>query len=301
MQNGSLLCAKHEVFTALRPYLYVVAYHILANSADAEDMVQECFLRWEKTDESKVRTPKAFLTTTVTRLCLKHLQSARVLREEPFGFAVPEALEPAQAHDADAHARLAESLSEALLVMLKALSPLERAVFLLREVFNSEYAEIAEMVDKSEDNCRQILRRAREAVATRRPRYEIMPIHAERILNRFMQAAAEGDSAGLMAVLSDDATLVCDGSDLGLGPVSVQGVRPVADLVLQQASRWLGNGALVQMLCFKACPGLLAYRNGLPVCSIFLSTRDGAIRSMRVITCPVRLRSLLVVREMTDV
>jgi RNA polymerase sigma-70 factor (ECF subfamily) len=296
MQTDSLPSDKNEVFMALRPYLYVVAYHVLGNSADAEDMVQECFLRWDKTDESRVRVPKAFLTTTVTRLCLKHLQSARVQREEPFGLAGPGALEPAQADEADAHARLADLLSEALLVVLKALSPLERAVFLLREVFDCEYGEIAGMVDKSEENCRQILRRAREAVATRRPRYEVMPIHAEEILNRFMQAAAEGNSAGLMEVLSEDATLVCDGSDLGQGPVSIQGVRPVAELVLERASRWLGNGALIQRLCFKACPGILAYRNGLPVSAIFLSTRGAEIQSVRVITCPVRLRSLLALR-----
>jgi len=259
-------------------------------------MVQECFLRWEKTDATQVRIPKAFLTTTVTRLCLKHLQSARVQREEMIGFEMPEALEHAQAEAAEAHAGLAESLSEALLILLKALSPLERAVFLLREVFDCEYAEIAEMVDKSEENCRQILRRAREAVATRRPRYEVMPVHAEQLLNRFMQAAAAGDSTGLMEVLSDDATLVCDGANLGQGPVSAEGVGPVADLVLQRASQWLGNGVLVQTLCFKNCPGMLAYRDGLPICSIFVSARDGEIRSVRVITCPVRLRSLLALR-----
>jgi RNA polymerase sigma-70 factor (ECF subfamily) len=288
------LPTKAGVFMALRPYLYIVAYHILANSADAEDMVQECFLRWEKTDASQVRAPKAFLTTTVTRLCLKHLQSARVQREEPFGFAVPEDLEPAQADEANAHARLAEALSEALLVVLKALSPLERTVFLLREVFNCEYSEIAGIVDKSEENCRQILRRARDAVAARRPRYEVMPVHAEQILNRFLQAATDGNSAGLMDMLSDDATLVCDGSDVGQGPVSVQGAHPVRDYIHQQASRWLGDGALIQFLNFKTCPGIVAYRDKLPVSAIFLCIRDGAIRSVRVITCPVRLRSLLV-------
>jgi RNA polymerase sigma-70 factor (ECF subfamily) len=294
MQTDAVPCGKNDVFMALRPYLHVVAYHILANAADAEDMVQECFLRWEKTDASQVRVPKAFLTTTVTRLCLKHLQSARVQREESFGSAVPESLEPAQADEADAHARLAESLSEALLVVLKALSPLERVVFLLREVFDCEYEDIAGIVDKTEDNCRQILRRSRDAVAARRRRYEVMPVHAEQILNRFLHAAAEGNSAELMEVLSDDATLVCDGSDVGQGPVSVQGARPVADLVLQQASRWLGEGALIKMLCFKARPAILAYRNDLPVSAIFLSTRDAAIQSARVITCPVRLRTLLV-------
>src|SRR5215469_4615748 len=190
---------------SLRPYLYIVAYHILANAADAEDMVQECFLRWQKTDESKIRVPKAFLTTVVTRLCLKHLQSARIQREEYFGSHPPDDLNSLHADASDPVVGLADSLSEALLVVLKALSPLERAVFLLREVFDYGYEEIAAVVDKSEENCRQILSRARDAVASRRPRYEVMPIHAEQILNRFMQAAAEGNSAGLMEVLSDDA------------------------------------------------------------------------------------------------
>src|SRR5215510_5903770 len=101
MQTHSASSGKNELFMALRPYLYVVAYHILANTTDAEDMVQECFLRWEKTDQSQVRAPKAFLTTTVSRLCLKHLQSARVQREESFGFAVPETLARAHADDAE--------------------------------------------------------------------------------------------------------------------------------------------------------------------------------------------------------
>ncbi|PWU09818.1 MAG: RNA polymerase sigma-70 factor [Verrucomicrobia bacterium] len=294
MQAASQLPTKHEVFIGLRPYLYVVASHILANTADAEDMVQECYLRWEKTDESQVRVPKAFLTTTVTRLCLKHLQSARVQREETFGSAVPEAIESELDGDAEAHSRLAESLSEAFLVMLKALSPLERVVFLMWEVFDCEYEEIAAVVDKSEENCRQILRRAREAVATRRPRYEVLPLDAEQVLNRFLQAATQGDSAGLMEVLSNDATLVCDGSDLSQGPISVQGEGPVADLVRDRASRWLGDGALIKTVRFKTCPGLLAYRNGLPVSAIFVSLRHAEIRSLRVITCPVRLRSLLV-------
>src|SRR4051794_2615006 len=162
MQSDNPPSRKNDVFLALRPGLYGVAYHMLAKPADAEDMVQECFLRWERTDESKVRLPKAFLTTVVTRLCLKHLQSAGVQRLEYFGSAVPETLELAQAEAPEAQAELAESLSQALLVVLKALSPLERAVFLLREVFEFEYREIAGIVDKSEENCRQILLRARE-------------------------------------------------------------------------------------------------------------------------------------------
>ena len=297
MQADTPMSAKDEVFTALRPSLYAVAYHMLANAADADDMVQESFLRWQKTDHSHVRAPKAFLTTIVTRLCLKHLQSARVERESQLGQVAPEALEVAQADASHAHAELADALGEALLVVLKALSPLERAVFLLREVFDCEYSEISAIVDKSDENCRQILRRAREAVASRRPRYEVVPRHEEQIVKRFVQAAADGNWTELIGVLSDDATLVCDGSDLGQGPTSAQGGRDVAELILRQASRWLGEGASIQMLRFHDRPGIFVCKNGLPVCSIFLSAGDRAIRSVRVITCPVRLRSLLVLNS----
>jgi len=292
MKSDTPASGKDDMFTALRPSLHAVAYHMLANTADAEDMVQECFLRWQKTDELQVRSPKAFLTTIVTRLCLKHLESARVQREESVGSAFPEA---GEADASDAHAQLADALAEALLVVLKALSPLERAVFLLREVFDCEYSEIALTVDKSEENCRQILRRAREAVANRRPRYEIVPQQEEQIAKKFVQAAADGNWAQLIEVLSDDATLVCDGSNVGLGPTSVQGARLVAELVAGQASRWLGDGASIQVVHFQSHVGVLASRNGVPVSSIFLSTRDGEVRSVRVIACPVRLRSLLIV------
>ena len=111
-------------------------------------------------------------------------------------------------------------------------------MFLLREVFHCEYSEIADIVDKSEDNCRQILRRARDAVAARRPRYDVMPVQAEEILNRFLQAAAEGNSDGLMDMLSDDATLVCDGSDVGQGPISVgRGLHSSTEFALAGRSR----------------------------------------------------------------
>jgi RNA polymerase sigma-70 factor (ECF subfamily) len=297
MKDGTALSDKHELFTALRPSLFAVAYHMLGNAADAEDMVQEAFLRWQKTDESQVGAPKAFLTTVVTRLCLQHLQSPRVQREGHFGSAVRESLEAASADAPDAHAQLADALAEALIVLLQSLSPVERAVFLLRDVFDCEYSEIAGAVDKSEENCRQILRRAREGVATRRPRYQVVPQQEERIVRHFLRAAADGNWAGLVEVLSDDATLVRDGADVGQGPLSVQGVRAVAELILRQASRWFGEGASFQALLFQTRPGILAFRNGLPVCAIFLSARDGAIRDVRVITCPLRLRSLLVVSD----
>jgi RNA polymerase sigma-70 factor (ECF subfamily) len=292
VRSDSSPVSKDDVFTALRPSLYAVAYHMLGHGGDAEDMVQEAFLRW-RNSESQVRVPKAFLTTIVTRLCLKHLESGGIQRGDRIG---PEDLEARDADGLDAHAQLADALSEALLVVLKALSPLERAVYLLREVFDCEYGDIAETVDKTEDNCRQILGRARERVASRQHRYETVPQQEERIAEHFVKAAANGNWAGLIEALSDDATLVCDGSDVGQGPVRIQGARGVATMILQRASRWLEDGASIQLFSFQGCLGVLACRDGVPVGSMFLSTRDGAIGSVRMITCPVRLRSLLIVR-----
>lgn len=294
METVDLNSDKNQVFMALRPILFAVAYQMLGRPADAEDMVQECYLRWEKTDAAAVRSPKAFLTTIVTRLCLKHLQSARVQREEYFGSAVPDFLETEQAAAAPDHDQLADSLSVALLVVLKALSPLERAVFLLREIFDCDYDEIATIVGKKEDNCRQILRRARERVATRQPRYAVMPEREEQVVRCFMQAAVDGDWHPLMDMLSDDATLVCDGSNLGQGTLSVAGIEAVVQLLRERASRWLGQGALLRLLFFQSRPVILVYRDGLPVSSIFLSLQDGKLQSMHVITCPVRLRSFVV-------
>ncbi|HEY5915302.1 MAG TPA: sigma-70 family RNA polymerase sigma factor [Verrucomicrobiae bacterium] len=286
---------KTETFMALRPLLHSVAYQMLGRGADAEDMVQECFVRWERTDAAKVRSPKAFLTTIVTRLCLKQLGSARAQREECVGAAVPDFLLEEQMIDPSDDARLADSLSVALLVLLRALSPVERAVFLLREVFDCDYDEVARMVDRTEENCRQILRRARERVASRQPRYEVLPQQEEQVMQRFLQAAADGDCNQLLQLLSESPALVCDASNLNEpGPVSVSGPQAVIDFLLRKASAWLGSGALLRTICFQGRPVVLAYRDGLPVSSIFVTTENARIKTMCVITCPVRLRSLLI-------
>src|SRR5688572_17023426 len=146
---------------------------MLGSVADAQDMVQEAYLRWQQAADEAIRSPRAWLTTVITRLCLKHLELARVRRETYVGQWLPEPLVDERATDPAENAALADSLSLGLLVVLETLSPTERAVFILREGFACEFADIARMVDKSEENCRQILARARKRIDERRPRYDV--------------------------------------------------------------------------------------------------------------------------------
>ncbi|MBC8096422.1 MAG: RNA polymerase sigma-70 factor, partial [Akkermansiaceae bacterium] len=242
-----------------------------------------------------VRSPQAFLTTITTRLCLKHLQSARVKCEHSFGGEIPEFLMPEPAFDPSDHARLADSLSIALLVMLQSLSPIERAVFLLREVFEFEYVDIAAMTDKNEENCRQILRRARERVADRRSRFNITPQHQDQTLQKFLQASATGNWRELMEVLSEDATLVRDGGDVRQpAPPSVIGASAIVFLILQKAAQWFPAGALLQTIHFHGHPVVVAYQNSRPITALFVSVAEQRVRNLCIITCPVRLKTLLV-------
>ena len=174
-------------------------------------------------------------------------------------------------------------------------------MFLLREVFDCDYDEIARMVNKTEENCRQILRRARERVASRQPRYEVLPQNEERIVQRFLQAASDGNCDQLLELLSENTVLVCDASNLDEpGPVSVRGTDALLAYILKKAPSWIGSGALLRTICFQGHPVVLAKRNGLPVSSIFVFAEQGRIKTLCVITCPVRLRSLLVQQAARD-
>jgi RNA polymerase sigma-70 factor (ECF subfamily) len=291
-KNNGATADKTEVFTSLRPLLHSLAYQMLGNASDAEDMVQESFLRWQRAVFEEVRSPKAFLTTIITRLCLTHLQSARVQRERTFSPGITDTLLQDHVFDPADHLRLADSLSLALLVMLETLSPVERAIFLLRDVLDCDYDEIAGMVDKSEENCRQILRRARERLALRRSRFEVVPMEQERLLQQFLRASASGNWDELMSVLAEDVTLVCDGNDLSVAAAApVRGASAVAESTLAKVSRWWPPDALLQTIRFHGHPVVLAYNGGAPVSALFVSIADDQIRHFCVVTCPVRLRS----------
>jgi len=175
-------------FTEHKPRIFGVAYRMLGSVADAEDMVQETFLRWQKSDRTGIKSSEAWLTTVVTRLCINHLKLARVQREEYIGPWLPEPIVAEDAIDPRENAEQAESLSMAFLVILETLSPTERAVYLLREIFAYEFAEIARIVEKSETNCRQLLSRARQRVAERRPRFKTSADQQKRVVEAFLKA-----------------------------------------------------------------------------------------------------------------
>jgi len=200
-----------DAFNGHKSLLFAIAYRMLGTVMDAEDMTQETFLRWQKCDHDKIDSPKAWLSTVITRLCINHLKSARVQREEYVGPWLPEPLVVDPAANPAENARLSDSLSVALLVLLESLSPTERAVFVLREVFNYEFGEVALIVEKSEANCRQLWSRAHQHLAERRPRFESSPEQQERLVEAFIQASTHGDAQGLMKILTDDIKFVSDG------------------------------------------------------------------------------------------
>lgn len=198
-----------QLFESYRPLLFAIAYRMLGSVMEAEDMVQETYLRYIAADPATVTAPKAFLTTITTRLCLDHLKSAQVQREEYVGPWLPEPLvteeSPAQMVEQK------ETISMAFLVLLETLSPVERAVFLLREVFDYGYGEIAQIVGKSEVNCRQLYSRAKKYLVSRRPQFDPSPTTQHTLLTGFMQALAQGDEALLVTLLAEDIEFWSDG------------------------------------------------------------------------------------------
>jgi RNA polymerase sigma-70 factor (ECF subfamily) len=288
-----MLAHTLETYDEHRPYLFGIAYRMLGSVTDAEDILQEAFLRWHGTDMEPIESPRAWLSTVVTRLCINQLNSARVQRENYVGPWLPE---PVVTNPADAirdNGQLAESLSQAFLVLLESLRPTERAVFLLREVFDYDFDEIARIVGKSEANCRQLLARARQHVADKKPRFESSPAEAEGILNQFLAALDSGDVDSLLSVLSPDVSVVTDG-----GGFTNASRRPIVgpDKVsrfLLGASRKFGLGARAyRFTSINNQPGYIGYVHGQAVQVGVFEIAGGQIRTIRFINNPAKLRHL---------
>ena len=194
-------------FEPHRKFLVGLAYRMLGSVAEAEDVVQDAFVRWSADDRSAIAQPRAYLARVVTRLCLDHLRSARVRREEYVGTWLPEPVVTDEAPDV----RLADDLSVALLIVLERLSPLERAAFLLHDVFDMDFGAIADVLDRSEPACRQLAARAREHVRDERPRFTTTDDASERLASAFHAAMQTGDLDAIARLLADDAVFYSDG------------------------------------------------------------------------------------------
>lgn len=219
-----------DAFEAQRPRLRRLAYRMLGSVAEAEDVVQDAWLRWRRVEPGEVNDPAAWLVRATTRLCLDRLKSARARREVYVGAWLPEPLvEAAGEAPAETADERAEDVSVAFLLALERLSPLERAVFLLREVFDQDYARIAVALDRSEAACRQLAARAKTHIREARPRFEVARANAERMVAAFMQAARDGDPSRLTAMLAEDAVLISDGG--GKRPAALNPILGAAKIV----------------------------------------------------------------------
>lgn len=282
-----------ENYEALRPQLFGIAYRMLGTVAEAEDILQEAYLRFERADQAEIRSPEAFLKTIVTRLCLDTLKSARVQREVYIGEWLPEPLLNHGVIDPAEEVARHDSLSMAFLVLLESLSPEERAVFLLREVFDYAYEEIALIVGKSVVTCRQLLSRAKKHVIEKRPRFELDNEEHNHLLHEFIVAVQTGEINGLMAVLADDVTLWSDGG----GKVTainrpLTGAKAVAKLFLYGA-RQVQDNIKLEVVRINDRMGLLIYNlEGQVIQSVSFEVEDHKIQAIYATLNPDKLRHL---------
>jgi RNA polymerase sigma-70 factor (TIGR02957 family) len=282
--------SRTEEFQALRPLLFSIAYRILGSVGEAEDAVQETWLRYEAT-ATEPRSVKAYLSTTVTRIAIDVLRSARVRREEYVGEWLPEPLLDDPYEDPERAAELAESVSVAALLLLERLSPLERAVFVLREVFDFGFPEVAAAVGRSETACRQLVSRARRHMAAGRPRFEADREEREELASRFFEALREGDVDGLRGLLAADVSMVGDGG--GRAPQlarAVAGAQNVARLLGSVFPRMARIEVTFQPHELNGQPGAIFYdRDGKVLHTLALDILDGRIQTIRTVINPDKL------------
>jgi RNA polymerase sigma-70 factor (TIGR02957 family) len=283
-----------DVFVAHRNLLFTVAYEMLGSAADAEDVLQEAWLRWAEVDRSGVRDDRAYLVRIVTRLALNRMRTNARRREAYVGPWLPEPL--LTAPDVAEDLELADSVSLAMLMLLETLGPTERAVFVLREVFDFGYDEIAAAVDKSPAAVRQIAHRARDHVAERRPRAETTPTERDRVLQTFMTAVATGDIQSLMDVLAPDVVLVTDG-----GGVTRAALRPILgrDKVLRFLDAVSDGPAEADVVVVNGAPALRVLIDGKVDTVASLLVEDGLVTGLYAVRNPAKLARLDAVIALT--
>ena len=274
-----------EVFTAVRPRLFGIAYRMLGTVSEAEDIVQDAWLRWQAYDRSSVRTPSAFLSTTVTRLAITATQSARVRRETYIGPWLPEPVDTSA--DPTLGAERAEALELAVLYLLERLTPTERAAYVLREAFDYSYAEIAQIIEVSEVSARQLVSRARKHLASGR-RATVQPRQQQRLLEAFLAAARAGDVATLEKLLAEDVVRYSDGGGaVRAARVPVRGRAKVVRL--QDAFRGFFSGTEPRWVQANGQPAVVLFRAGTAVAVGIVAAADDGITEILWVLNPAKL------------
>ncbi|WP_436777865.1 RNA polymerase sigma-70 factor [Yinghuangia sp. YIM S09857] len=287
------MTGKAEEFQELRPLLFAIAYRLLGSVVEAEDAVQETWLRYARTETRPVSV-KAFLSAAVTRVSLNVLASARVRREAYVGQWLPEPLLDDPYQDPERSAELADSVSMAALLLLERLTPLERAVFVLREVFGFGFQEIAEVVDRSEAACRQLAVRARRHMDDGRPRFSADRKEREELSARFFDALRDGDVAGLRGLLAADVRMTWDtDGTLPQVPGGVFGAEKVTRMLTATAPGWIAAGAKVERREVNGQSGALVLdAQGGVLAVMVLDVLDGRIDRIRTVVTPAKLTHL---------
>jgi len=291
-----------EVFEEYRGLMFAVAYRMLGTIADAEDAVQDAWLGWSAASRADVADPRAYLVRIVTNTALNRLRAARARREAYIGPWLPEPLLTEAGPDAAERAELAESVSVAMLVVLESLTPDERAVFVLHEVFGFDHPEIAAALGRSAPAVRQLAHRAREHVQARRPRFDVDWDQQREVTARFLAAAAGGDIEGLMAVLAPDVTLLTDGGGrtrAALRPIS--GASKVARWIVGIAGRPDVGGAAdlnLEPAEINGTPGTLITADGGAVAVLTLAVAAGQVTGIQLLVNPDKLTAIMAGRTL---
>jgi RNA polymerase sigma-70 factor (ECF subfamily) len=283
-----------DIFNSHRSLLFSIAYRMLGSAADAEDILQEVYLRWERASEDEVRSPRSFLSTIVTRLSIDHLRKEKSRREVYVGPWLPEPLMTSYNPDLTCTVELAESISMAFLMLLETLGPVERAVFLLREVFDYEYAEVAEIVGKSEANCRQIVRRAQQHLRERRPRFAVSHEHQQEMIQSFIRATTEGDMQGLVNLLTEDITFTTDGGGKAQAALKpIYGVEKVVRFIFAIVAKLSATPNIsVAVTEINGQLGIIAYEGDKPTSTLTFTYEGNRISAIQSVVNPDKLRSL---------
>ncbi len=281
-----------QVFNQYRPLLFGIAYRMLGSAMDAEDLVQETFLRWQQARDETIQSPKAYLATIITRLSIDRLRSAQSQREQYVGPWLPEPLLTQEMPTMTESLELAESVSTAFLVVLETLSPVERAVFLLREVFGYEYAEIAQIVGKSESNVRQLAHRAQTHVRGQRPRFEINRAEQQQVVEQFRVACATGNVEGLLALLAPEVVLQSDsGGKVSAARQPIRGADRVARFIFGLLDK-APPDLTFEVAEVNGQPAFVSYMRGKPYNVTTFDISNGRVQSIALVVNPDKLRRI---------